>query len=228
MKPTVALAFAPALALATATLAACTEGTSPDPMDTPDAGTTPEVDAPLPPPPEPTPAFTASSSIGGQLAIDEVGIRPSFFIDGVEYLSVINVGLTNTETMESCGVVLFPKFVQFGSSSTSTRQFKTVVLDFAQATMLEDNCGWDDAHILAGLSTRFGNYIVGFAQARFAEDRPYVDVYLNATNGLGNSTSSITQAGGGMAFAMDAAGNVSQAIVEPTPGQPLVRAVYDF
>jgi hypothetical protein len=221
MKPTVAVA---SLVL----FAACTiEGSSPDPMDTPDAGP-PEVDAPLPPPPEPTPAFTASSSIGGQLAIDEAGIRETFFIEGVEYLSVINVGLTNTETMQNCGVTLFPKFVQFGSSSTSTRQFKTVVLDFAQATMLKDNCGWDDAHILAGLSTRFGNYIVGFAQARFAEDRPYVDVYLNATNGLGNSTSSITQAGGGTAFAMDAAGNVSESVVEPTPGQPLVRAVYDF
>ncbi|MFN0246036.1 MAG: hypothetical protein ACKV2T_03955 [Kofleriaceae bacterium] len=221
MKPTVVASLCLALA------ACATEGEMPDPMESPDAGM-PEVDAPLPPPPEPKPEFTAGSQLGGQLAIDETGIRPSFYIEGVEYLSVIPVGLTNTATMESCTVQLFPKFVAFGSASTSTRQFKTVVLDFAQATILQDGCGWDDAHILAGLAARFGNYIVGFAQARFAEDRPYVDVYLNAANGLGNQTANITRAGGGTAFAMDAAGNVSETIVEPTPGQPLVRAVYDF
>lgn len=224
MKPTVALV--PLVPLVC--LAACdTEGEGPDPMEMPDAGMV-EIDAPLPPPPEPTPAFTAGSSIGGQLAIDDVGIRASFRIDGIEYLSVVDVGLVNTATMQSCGVKLFPKFVQFGSASTSTRQFKTVVLDFAQATILQDGCGWDDAHILAGLATQFGNYIVGFAQARFAEDRPYVDVYLNAANGLGNQTANITRAGGGSAYAMDAAGNVTETMVEPTPGQPLVRAVYDF
>jgi hypothetical protein len=221
MKPTVALALFAAL------VAACDTSGSDDPMDTPDGGMV-EVDAPLPPPPEPKPAFTAGSQLGGQLAIDEVGIRPTFLIQGAEYLSVINVGLTDTATMQNCTVKLFPHFVQFGSSSTSTRQFKTVVLDFAQATILEDGCHWDDAHILAGLATRFGNYIVGFAQARFPEDRPYVDVYLNAANGLGNQTANITRAGGGTAYAMDAAGNVSETIVEPTPGQPLVRAVYDF
>ncbi len=218
MKPTVAL-----LAL----LAACDTSGTPDPMDMPDGGLA-EVDAPLPPPPEPKPEFTAGSELSGQLAIDEVGIRPTFLIEGAQYLSVISVGLTNTATMQSCTVKLFPHFVQFGSSSTSTRQFKAVVLDFGQATMLEDGCHWDDAHILAGLATRFGNYIVGFAQARFAEDRPYVDVYLNASNGLGNQTANITRAGGGTAYAMDAAGNMTETIVEPTPGQPLVRAVYDF
>lgn len=164
MKPTVVLLLFAA--------ACTTEGSTPDPGETPDAGM-PEVDAgPQPPPPEPKPAFTAGSEIGGQLAIDEVGIRASFFIDGEEYLSVVSVGLTDTATMQSCTVKLFPHFVQFGSSSTSTRQFKTVVLDFAQATMLDDGCHWDDAHILQGLATRFGNYIVGFAQARFPEDRP--------------------------------------------------------
>lgn len=218
MKPTVAL-----LVL----VAACDTSGTPDPMDMPDGGVA-EVDAPLPPPPEPSPEFTAGSEIGGQLAIDEVGIRPTFLIEGAQYLSVVSVGLTNIATMQSCTVKLFPHFVQFGSSSTSTRQFKTVVLDFAHATMLEDGCHWDDTHILAGLATRFGNYIVGFAQARFAEDRPYVDVYLNASNGLGNQTASITRAGGGTAYAMDAAGTMTETIVEPTPGQPLVRAVYDF
>lgn len=199
----------------------------PDPGDTPDAAV-PEPDASIGPPPEPTPAFTASSSLSGQLAIDEVGIRPSFKINGIEYLSVVNVGLTDPATATSCTVKLLPHFVQFGSASTSTRQFKTVVLDFAQAQMLEDGCHWDDAHIFATLAARFGSYVVGFAQARFAEDRPWLDIYLNAANGLGNSTASITRAGAGAAYAMDAAGNVTETMVEPTPGQPLVRAVYDF
>lgn len=200
----------------------------PGPADTPDAGVVPQPDAPPGPPPEPAPAFTASSTISGQLAIDESGIRPSFFISGGEYLTVVNIGLTDPATDTSCTVKLRPHFVQFGSASTSTRQFKTVVLDFAQAEMLEDGCHWDDAHIFATLAARFGNYIVGFARARFDEDRPWVDVYLNAANGLGNSTASITRAGGGAAYAMDAAGNVTETMVEPTPGQPLVRAVYDF
>lgn len=208
-------------------LAACDpQGSMPDPGETPDAAV-PEPDAPEPQP-EPSPAFTAGSEIGGQLAIDETGIRRSFFGAGEEYLSVINVGLTDPATNTSCTVKLFPHFVAFGGASTSTRQFKTVVLDFAQAEMLEDGCHWDDAHIFATLAQRFGNYIVGFAQARFAEDRPWVDVYLNAANGLGNSTANITRAGGGAAYAMDAAGNITETMIEPTPGQPLVRALYDF
>lgn len=222
MKPT-------ALVFVLVGAAACDAASgTPDPA-APDAATMPDVDASIDAPPvEPKPAFTAGSEIGGQLAIDEAGIRPAFLIDGAEYLSYVGVSLTETATQVHCGVKLAPHFVQFGSASTSTRQFKTVVLDFATATILEDTCHWDDAHILAGLAARFGNYIVGFAQARFPEDRPYVDVYLNAANGLGNSTANVTRAGGGAAYQMDASGSVVETMVQPTPGQPLVRALYDF
>ncbi len=209
--------------------AACdSSGSTPDPAG-PDAGIATPADAPIDtPPPEPRPAFTVGSEITGQLAIDEAGIRPTFVIAGAAYVSIVSVGLTETATGVRCGVKIAPRFVQFGTASTSTRQFKTVVLDFAAAKIVEDSCHWDDAHILAGIADRFGNYIVGFAQARFAEDRPYVDVYLNAAKGLGNQTANITRAGGGSAYQMDANGTVVETIVEPTPGQPLVRALYDF
>ncbi len=200
---------------------------TPDPNG-PDAGTVTSDASIDSPPAEPKPAFTVSTQLGGELAIDETGVRPTFLIAGVEHVSNVSVGLTATATGVHCGVKIAPHFVQFGAASTSTRQFKTVVLDFATATIVEDSCHWDDAHILAGISDRLGNYIVGFAQARFAQDRPYVDVYLNATKGLGNSTANITRAGGGSAYQMDASGTVVGTMVEPIPGAPLVRALYDF
>jgi hypothetical protein len=209
-------------------VAACTLTEPDDPMLGVDAGTDPTPDAPpAPTPPEPTPAFTAGSSIGGSIAIDDAGIRPTFSINGVLYPSQITVSLTETATSRSCGVTLDPKFVTFSYASTSTRQFKTVVIDLAASTMLEDTCGWDDAYILQQLGDRFGTYIVGFAQARFAEDRPYVDVYLNASKGLGNATASIVRAGGGAAYQMAADGSVVEVTVQPTPGT-LLPALYDF
>jgi len=208
--------------------AACDAGGSPDPdpMGGPDAGVTPDaaVDAL---PPEPKPAFTAGTSLGGQLAVTDLGIRETFTIQGTEYLSVINVGLTETATDKHCGIKLSPKFATFGSSSTSTRQFKTVVIDLAGSTMLVDGCKWDDAYMLEQLGVIFGNYIVGFAQARFTEDRPYLDVYLNATKGQGSGTASIVRAGAGSAYAMAADGSVTEVLVQPAPGT-LLPAVYDF
>ncbi len=209
-------------------VAACDAGGSPDPdpMGGPDAGVTPDtaVDAL---PPEPRPAFTAGTSLGGQLAVTDTGIRATFTIQGTEYLSVINVGLTETATDKHCGIKLSPKFVTFGSSSTSTRQFKTVIIDLAGSTMLEDGCAWDDAYVLQKLGDLFGNYIVGFAQARFVEDRPYLDIYLNATKGLGAGTASIVRAGAGSAYAMAPDGSVTETLVQPAPGT-LLPAVYDF
>jgi len=209
-------------------VAACDAGGSPDPdpMGGPDAGVTPDaaVDAL---PPEPRPAFTAGTSLGGQLAVTDTGLRATFTIQGTEYLSVVNVGLTETATDKHCGIKLSPKFVAFGSSSTSTRQFKTVIIDLAGSTMLEDGCAWDDAYVLQKLGDIFGNYIVGFAQARFVEDRPYLDIYLNATKGLGAGTASIVRAGAGSAYAMAADGSVTETLVQPAPGT-LLPAVYDF
>jgi len=208
--------------------AGCDAGGSPDPdqMAGPDAGVTIDA-APDAPPTEPKPEFTASSSLGGQLAITSTGIRPTFTIQGAEYLSVVSVGLSETGTDKHCGIKLSPKFVTFGSSSTSTRQFRTVVIDLAGSTMLEDGCKWDDAYMLQKLGYTFGNYIVGFAQARFTEDRPYLDVYLNASKGLGNQTASIVRAGSASAYAMAADGSMSETLVQPAPGT-LVDAVYDF
>jgi hypothetical protein len=207
-------------------LVACGEQ-PPEPAG-PDAGVTQMADAAVDAPPaEPKPAFTASSSISGQLAIDEVGIRPTFLFQGTQYVSVVVASLTETATNKNCGVTIAPAFVQFSSASTSTRQFKTVVLDFATAKVLQDKCGWDDAYILATLAEQYGHYIVGFAQARFTEDRPDVDVYLDADKPFANQTANIVYAGGGAAWAMAADGTVTETRVEPTPGT-LVRALYDF
>ncbi|HSD87308.1 MAG TPA: hypothetical protein VLB44_07325 [Kofleriaceae bacterium] len=209
-----------------ASLAACdASSSSPDPAAPDAAVVTPQPDAP--PPGEPKPAFTAGTEIGGQLAIDDTGIRETFTYQGGAYLSVVTVSLTETATNKSCGVTLGPKFVAFGHASTSTRQFKTVVIDFANSKMLEDKCGWDDAYVLAQLDQIFGHYIVGFAQARFAEDQPYVDVYLDAVQPFPNSTANIVRAGGGAAYQMSADGTVTDTMVQPAAGT-LVPALYDF
>lgn len=213
--------------IASLLLAAC-GSSQPSESDVPDAAAMPMADAAIDsPPPEPKPAFTASSSISGQLAIDDAGLRQTFTIQGVQYVSVVVASLTETATNKNCGVTIAPAFVQFSSASTSTRQFKTVVLDFATATVLDDKCGWDDAYILATLAEQYGHYIVGFAQARFAEDRPDVDVFLDADKPFANQTANIVYAGGGAAYTMAADGTVTDTRVEPAPGT-LVRALYDF
>lgn len=211
-----------AVALVSLAVAAC-GGTDPDPA-APDAAVA-QPDAA--PPPEPKPAFTAQSEIGGKLAIDDTGIRDTYKVGAVEHHSEIAVSLTETATNTSCGVTLSPKFVQFGSASTSTRQFKTVVIDFAGSKIVDDKCHWDDAWILSQLDQEFGHYIVGFAQARFTEDQPYIDVYYDAVQPFPNSTANIVAAGGGTAYAMNADGSVTVNMVQPTPGT-LVPALYTF
>jgi hypothetical protein len=222
MKPAV-----PSLLAALAAVAACHGSTSnPDPGE-PDSGVAHPDAAIDATPAEPKPAFTVSNSISGQLAIDDAGIRPTFIVNGQTYVSVVIVSLTETATNRNCGVTLAPTFVQFGSASTSTRHFKTVVLDFATATVLDDKCGWDDAYILAQLAAQYGHYFVGFAQARFAEDQPYVDVFLDAEQPFSGSTANIVYAGGGSAYQMMADGTVVDVMVQPTPGT-LVPALYEF
>ena len=104
-----------------------------------------------------------------RIAIDDTTIRETYKLNGNTMSSTILVSLTDTATQKSCGVTLGPKFVQFGTASTSTRHFKTVVIDFAHSKVILDKCGWDDAWILSQLDQQFGNYIVGFSQARFTE-----------------------------------------------------------
>lgn len=181
------------------------------------------VVVPMDAPPKPKPNFTANSSISGQLAITDTGIRPTFTQGGQQYVSMVSVSLTAAGASTSCGVTIGPAFVAFGSGHTSTRNFKTVILDFAASTMLQNQCGWDNDWVLQQLGVYFGNYSVGFAQARFAEDQPNVDVFLDAASGFGD-TANIVYAGGGTAYAMDAAGVISDTVIQPTPGTLLTGA----
>lgn len=208
-----------------ATLAACggDGGSSP-----PDGGGPPPDAAVDAAPPEPKPAFDASPYVAGSLAIDDAGLRATFSVGGVTEPSRVTVSLTAAGTTTPCEVTLRPAFVSFSTASTSTRQFKTAVLDFATSTVHEDKCKWDDAYILERLAAQFGNYIVGFAQARFAEDRPRIDVFLDAVQPFPNQTANIVLAGGGYGYAMAAGGTINvNALVEPTPGT-LVPALYEW
>ena len=202
-------------------LSAC-EAPDDDSAVAPDAAI--EIDAP---PPEPKPAFKAGESIGVNLAVDDVGIRKTYKSGSVEKPSYVAVSLTDTATNTSCSVKLEPKFVGFGHASTSTRQFKTIIIDFAGSTVIEDKCMWDDTWITSKLDEQFGHYQVGFSQARFAEDRPGLDVFLDADKGFSNSTANITYAGAGTAQAITADGTLTLMTVEPAPGT-LVPAVYKF
>jgi hypothetical protein len=191
----------------------------------PGVDASPRADAaPDAPPPEPKPAFQASSSVSGKLAIDDAGIRATY---GNGMPSIVALSLTEQGTMKTCGFQVKPKFVQFGHASTSTRQFKTVQIDFAQSTVYRDDCKWDDAHVLQMLGAQFGVYTIGFAQARFPEDRPYVDVFFDAVQPFPNQTANIVYAGGGLATAMAEDGTITGPTVEPAPGT-LLRALYDF
>ncbi|HUQ53467.1 MAG TPA: hypothetical protein VM692_14670 [Gammaproteobacteria bacterium] len=211
-----------AAVLLSLTAASACAGPDDSDMLTPDAAVA-QPDAPN----EPKPAFSASTMISGKLAIDDTGIRETYKRQGDVKPSVVSVGLTETATTKNCGVTLAPKLVQFGSASTSTRQFKTVVLDFANSKIVEDTCGWDDAWILSQLDQQFGHYIVGFAKARFAEDQPYLDVYYDAVQPFPNSTANIVSTGSGSAYGMNADGSITLTMVEPTPGT-LLPALYSF
>lgn len=207
--------------LGTLALAACTP-TGSDSV-APDAAP-PMVDAA---PPEPKPMFTASAYVDGDLAIDDAGIRATYTKSGTQHSSQVLVSLTEAGKTDSCTVTLTPKFVSFGSASTSSRQFKTVIIDFANSTVVDDKCHFDDAWITSQLDAQFGHYDVGFAMARFTEDQPYLDVFLDADKTFPNSTANITRAGAGTAYGMTADGAVTFTMVQPTPGT-LVPALYHF
>ena len=196
--------------------------------DEPDAGVTGQPDAAIDAPPvEPKPEFTASASLSGKLAIDDAGIRAQYKYGAAMLPSYVSVSLTQMGSTTSCGMKLKPSFTMFSTGTTSTRSFKTVLIDLSASTVLEDGCKWDDAHVLAKLHEQFGIYEIGFAQARFTEDRPYVDVFLDAEKTFPNSTANITYAGGGVAYGMAADGTVGNQLVEPAPGT-LLPALYDF
>jgi hypothetical protein len=212
-----------------AILAACGGGgNTPTPDGSPPADGLKADGPPIDAPPEPKPAFVADGFVTGQLAIDDAGIRASFTIGGQPALSFIKLFLTETGASQSCEFVIAPKFVMFDFGSTSTRQFKTVMYDVAGSTVVEDKCHFDDAYVLAEVTKQWGAVEIGFAQARFVEDRPNVDVFYDAVNAFPGQSDTITRAGGGRAFAMAPDGSVDQTmIVEPTPGT-LLPGAYVF
>lgn len=198
-----------------------------------DGGSSQSVDAPMSPaidapPPEPKPSFTASAQVSGRLAIDDAGIRATFMANMGTESSRVTLSLTEQGSSQSCAFTVRPKFTMFDTGSTSTRSFKTVLIDFATSTVHDDECKWDDAYVLQQLATQFGLYEIGFAQARFVEDRPRVDVFLDSVEPFPNQTANITLAGGGQAYAMAADGTVDVAtLVEPTAGT-LLPALYEW
>ena len=190
----------------------------------PDAsiGADASIDAPV----EPKPAFAASAYMSGALAVNDTGLLATY-LAGTPMPSKLSFSLTATGSTTSCGITVKPHFVMFSTGSTSTRYFKTVVIDVAASEMFEDKCNWDDAYVLAEIANQFGNVEIGFAQARFTEDRPYLDVFLDADKTFPNSTANITMAGGGVGWGLDANNSVGGTMVEPAPGT-LLPAVYEF
>ncbi|NVB80401.1 MAG: hypothetical protein HOV81_18560 [Kofleriaceae bacterium] len=200
-----------------------------------DGGSSQGVDAPSPidassidAPPEPKPSFTANAQVSGSLAIEDAGIRATFVTNTGTESSRVTLSLTEQSSSQSCAFTVRPKFVMFDSGSTSTRSFKTVLIDFATSTVDDDKCKWDDAHVLQQLSSQFGLYEIGFARATVAGDRPRVDVFLDSVQPFPNQTANITLPGGGQAFAMAADGTVNTAtLVEPMAGT-LLPALYKW
>jgi hypothetical protein len=203
------------------------QGSSPDaaPGDNDDANVDPPIDAS---PPEPMPAFTVDGFTSGQLAVDEVGVRPQFIVNGQAALSHINLFLTEAGTQTSCVFAIFPSFVAFDAGSPSNRTFRTIQYDVATSTVVADECGWDDAYVLAEVKAQYGLAEVGWARARFDEDRPGLDVFFDAVMTFPGQSDSIVLAGAGAGFAMADDGTVDgNTLVEPIGGT-LDRALYQW
>jgi hypothetical protein len=181
-----------------------------------------------PPPPEPMPAFTASGTFEGAIAIDADGIR-TYTFQGTEYYSVIQMWLTAEDEQDSCMVALDPSFAGFSIASPSNRYFPTVLIELGQSTILQDDCGWDDTHILTELASRDRGGIVevGLAAARFPEDGP-LDVYYDRSWPLPGSTANIVRSGAGVGWAMDSDGLVEGTQQVFPVGSSFLPGLYEF
>lgn len=187
----------------------------------------PMVDAAVDAPPEPMPAFVVFT-VYGELAIDDNGIRTDYRLNGVPKTSSLTISLRDPTTPGSdyCEVVVPPTFLGFANRSTSNRQFKVVQLDLGAGPILSDGCGWDDAHMLQRLAT-MSPAEVGWMRARFAEDRPRLDIYYGG-EWLPPDTASIVHAPGLVAYAMAPDGTATTTnVVEPDPGT-LLPGVYQY
>jgi hypothetical protein len=166
--------------------------------------------------------------MSGQLAIDDLGVRETFIANGQTFLSVVTLFLTEAGATTSCELTIRPAFTQFGFESTSNRQFKTVTFDVATSTVVEDKCGWDDAYMLAEITNQFGATEIGFTQARFAEDRPALDVLFDAEKTFPGNSANITAVAGGAGFPMAEDGTVDLTTRIEPPGGTLIRGLYQF
>ena len=197
-------------------LAACGGSDAAPPDAAPDAG-------------EPKPVFLVENEVTGGLAIDDAGIRATYVIAGATMASVLHLRLTEAPgPTESCEFTIAPHFVRFDTGAVADRKFKTVVVDVAASTVVEDLCHWDDAHVLGAVANQWGTAEIGFAQAGFLPDRPKLDVFLDAVFPFLGGLDTILRAGGASAFAMAPDGTVDiEAVVEPAPGT-LLPALYVF
>lgn len=187
----------------------------------------PAVDAAVDAAPEPTPAFVADGFITGQIAVDDAGMRDTFIVNGQTVPSHIDLSLTEQGASTSCRFIIAPAFIKLDTISTSTRFVKSVQYDVATSLVLLDECHWDDAYVLAEIKNQWGLAEVGWAQARFAEDRPNLDVIIDAEKPFGD-TDTITRVAGGVGFAMADDGTVDGAtLIEPAQGT-LIRGLYQF
>lgn len=212
--------------------AACQGGdTSSEIDDSADAGQTSEADASLTEadaqPAEPSPAFTISAYTSGSVAVINDAILATYTAQGTVDPSHLRLSLTAQDSDSTCSVALTAVASLFGSASTSTRSFRTIHFDIGAATILDDGCGWDDDYMLSEFAAR-GTIEVGFSKARFPEDGPGLDLYLDRSWGLPGQTASIVQVGAAYGFAMDDQGVVDvNELVQPESG-PLPRAVYQW
>ncbi len=170
-----------------------------------------------PPPELPKPEFVVLTSFGGELAVTSTGLRDTFVFDGQERTSSVEVSL-KAEGFEICVVVVRPTFAEFGYGSPRNRAFGTVLVNLGGGEILTDECGWDQQHVLTELSA-LGLAEFGFAEARFEEDRPGLDVYTEVTwpvEGFANRV----DAGRGQAFFIDPnSGQVNtSSSIQPVPG----------
>jgi hypothetical protein len=161
----------------------------------------------------------------GVLVLDDAGIVPGYTLNGDAGVSFVTVSLQDSVSHQNCSVSLQPSFVRFDFAHTSTRSFETVVFNFSNGALIESDCPAEANDLLARLQAQFGDFIVGFATARFAADRPRLDVYLNASKPI-PGTASITVAGGGRGYFMDG-GVVTSLQLEP-PLNTLPAGYYKF
>ena len=207
-----------ATGLATGTAASDTDADTDD-----SSGETPTT----PSNPLPTPAFTIGSTPGGEIALSEEGFR-TYIYEGDEYWSALSLSLTEEGADESCLVLIRPELAEWGYASPSSRRFETLVIDIGQSLILYEECGWDLDYVQAEFAAR-GTIEIGLAQAHYADERPYLDVYWDRSWGMPGGVSSTVYSGTGLGFELTDDGVLDPyAPVFETPAGVLEPGFYMF